>query len=236
MNIGRRQFCALLGAAALTPISLASAATSPRIHGFIDESGKRGDWPLVVGMVATSDPARHDRAIAARRTVHGYARPLLYASGDRLKAGFAEAVIDYFAETDDLSFFAVHASDAHRLSDGSGHGKDAAYAAIYRQVLANLGTDVRLHLKYRPDNPRDLNLRTAIAADPRVEMRVGRPGQSPSHLTQLAGFLAGCIYGEATSVSHPLKAGLIEKLRARTGVEALASATRPRFSVVRAIA
>lgn len=59
---------------------------------------------LVVGVLSTTDPDRHERAIAALRAAAGYARPLTYSSTDRLKVPFALGVIDYLAETADITF------------------------------------------------------------------------------------------------------------------------------------
>jgi hypothetical protein len=235
MLIGRRQFVAFLGLAAVAPVSLARAAATSGVHGFIDESGKRGDWPLVVGLLTTSDPDRHDREIERLRHEHGYARSLRYASGDRRKTGLAEAVIDYWAASDDLAFTAVHASDDRNRWASIGDGKDAAYAAIYRRLLATATGDMRLHLKYRQENARDRRLRTFIEADLGIGTRTGHGDRPPENLTQLAGFLAGCVYGETTGIGHPLKASLIDRLRERIGTQTLAEAAKPRFSVTRVI-
>jgi hypothetical protein len=84
------------GATLLAPAVARAAAPSWTFRGV---SGR-----LVVGLLVTTDPWRHEAALVALRRASAYARPLSYVSTDRLKVGFAEAVIDYVAEADDLAF------------------------------------------------------------------------------------------------------------------------------------
>ena len=68
-----------------------------------------------VGRLTTTDPQGHEAALRAIRVVSGYARPLTYASTDRLKLPFALAAIDHVAEAHDLSFVAEEVANPARL-------------------------------------------------------------------------------------------------------------------------
>jgi hypothetical protein len=74
----------------------------------------------------------------------------------------------------------------------------------------------------------ELGVRTEIEA-----MR-----RSPANLTQLVGFLAGCVYGEVTGVRHVVKRTLADRLKVRLGAASLAgnSAADLRKLAVTAIA
>jgi hypothetical protein len=95
-RINRRQFVAGAGALLAAP-ALAKAATP--VWTYRGTSGR-----VLVGWLTTTDPERHELAIAALRTETGYRRPLSYASTDRLKLPFALAVIDHLAASDDMAF------------------------------------------------------------------------------------------------------------------------------------
>ncbi|MEJ0013013.1 MAG: hypothetical protein WDM94_10405 [Bauldia sp.] len=94
--MNRRQFVAAVAATLATP-ALARAATP--VWTYRGTSGR-----LLAGILSTTDPTRHVRAIAALRRQTGYARPLLYASTDKLKLPFALGVIDHLAASDDIWF------------------------------------------------------------------------------------------------------------------------------------
>lgn len=226
--VNRRQFCAAVSAAALAPALGRPAAADEPLHCFVDESGKRGDWPLVVGVLATSAPEGHEFRIALLRRKYAYPRPLRYMSTDRNKLAFARALIDYYAASD-LRF---HGTVATERSVPAGD-PDAAYAEIYRRALTALGTaNLLVRTKYRPDSPRDRRLAEFLKADLGMPVQTGRRNRAPDNLTQLSGFLAGCVYGEITGVVHPLKRVLADHLRERIGATILASSmAAPRLAV-----
>ena len=205
-SINRRTFIA--GLAAVPALRPEIAAASPRTVGFVAESGKRGAWPLVVGLLVAPAPEAHDLQIELLRRQHGYPRTLRYMSTDRNKTAFAAALIDYTAAANDLTFTVVIADDALGKWPTIGDGKDAAYAGIYRQLVP-VNPGFSISLPRRSDNRRDAALRASLANDLTIEPRRARR----SNLAELAAFLSGCIYGEATGIANPLKRTLIERLR-----------------------
>jgi hypothetical protein len=54
-----------------------------------------------------------------------------------------------------------------------------------------------------------------------VRVKASRADAPVPNLMQLAGFLCGCVYGEATAASHPLKQALIDRLKSGLGVTSL---------------
>ena len=99
--MNRRQFVA---AAAATLAAPALARAAAPVWTYRATSGR-----MLAGVLTTTDPVRHVRAMAAIRQATGYRRPLLYASTDRLKLPFALAVIDHLAASDDIWFVATRA-------------------------------------------------------------------------------------------------------------------------------
>lgn len=95
-NLNRRKFVAAVGGVLLLP-ALAGASTASFAIRAI--SGRR-----VIGLLTTTDPEAHERAIAALRVRHGYDRTLAYTSTDRLKLPFAHALIDHVANASDIRF------------------------------------------------------------------------------------------------------------------------------------
>ena len=185
-SIDRRGFIA--GLAVLPALRPEIAAAQAQAHGIVAESGKRGAWPLVVGLLATSTPDAHEFNIGLMRRRHGYPRMLRYMSSDRNKVDFASAVIDYAAASTDLKFTALVVDDADGKWRAMRRGREAAYASIYRQLLTAAGGN-------------GMAIQRASTKDPRT-----------SNLMQLAGFLCGCVYGDATGVPNALKRGLADRL------------------------
>jgi len=214
-TINRRRFIAAAGVAAGTVAFLPRAArASGAAYGFLHESGKRGGWPLVVGLLATASPSPHDLAIDRLRRRHDFPRILRYSSTDRAKAGFAAALIDYYATANDLTFSAVVASDPG-VGWTTAVEKDTAYAAIYRQLLETAASpEMVIAIPHRNHNPRDQVLRQFLAND----LGVATVPANASNLTQLAGFLAGCVYSDiAAGATNTLKQSLTGRLMAQLG-------------------
>jgi hypothetical protein len=212
MHVNRRQLIttssAALGAAFL-PLPVEAR---PATYGFLRESGKRGEWPLVIGLLVTETPMRHNLAIELLRRRNHYPRTLRYSSTDRHKVAFATALIDYTAGAADLAFTALVVGDpAGRWS--SIVAKDRAYSAVYRQLLQNEPSEMVIRLPHRADNRRDRALRQFLAGD----LGLNIEATDQSNLTQLAGFLAGCVYCEVTGVANPMKQSHGDRLRQRMG-------------------
>lgn len=212
MYVNRRQLItasSAAAAAALLPLPLQAHATT---YGFLRESGKRGAWPLVIGLLATENPTRHNLAIELLRRRHNYPRTLLYSSTDRRKRDFANAIIDYMAHARDLAFTALVVNDATgRWSTIV--GKDEVYSAVYRQLLQKASSEIVIRLPPRADNRRDRALHQFLASDFGIEI----VATVQSNLTQLAGFLAGCVYSEATDVANAMKQSHARRLRQQMG-------------------
>ena len=212
MHVNRRQLIttssAALGAAFL-PLPVEAR---PSTYGFLRESGKRGEWPLVIGLLVTENPTRHNLAIELLRRRNNYPRTLRYASTDRYKCAFATAIIDYTARAADLVFTTLVVDDAAgRWSTIV--AKDRVYSAVYRQLLVNAPSDIVIRLPHRADNRRDQALRQFLAGD----LGINIEATDHSNLTQLAGFLAGCVYSEVTGVANAMKQSHADRLRQRMG-------------------
>lgn len=212
MHLNRRQLITISSAAvgaAFLPLPVEARQAT---YGFLRESGKRGEWPLVIGLLVTENPTRHNLAIELLRRRNNYPRTLRYSSTDHRKGAFATAIIDYTADAADLAFTALVVDDpAGRWSTIV--AKDRVYSAVYRQLLENAPTEMAIRLPHRADNRRDQALRRFLAGD--LGINIEAPDQS--NLTQLAGFLAGCVYSEVAGVTNTMKQSHAGRLRQRMG-------------------
>ena len=211
-QMDRRAF--LAGLAATPALGLAAAASTPPIHGFLAESGKRGAWPLVIGLLRTSAPDLHEMQVGLLRRLHNYSRAFRYMSTDRNKANFASALIDFATAPNDLRFIALVVDDPAGRWAELGEGKGAAYAELYRRLIGAVGDeDMVIRPRRRSDDRRDAALRAYLTNEPGLAVVPA----DKSNLGELAAFLAGCIYGEATGVANPMKRALTERLRQSIG-------------------
>jgi hypothetical protein len=112
-----------------------SQVTQDGMSCFIEESGLRGRWPLVVGALTTSEPVRHAAGMRALRKRHNYSRMLSYTSNDRQKLKFATSAIDYFAGDDGLHYVALVVTDDNKRWPITTAQKDARYFEIYGRLL-----------------------------------------------------------------------------------------------------
>ena len=243
LPISRREFMRAAGAATLTPAlsprSTALAANGPVPSSpsqcFVGESGKRGEGTLVVGLLTTSDAAYHDLHIAYLRRRYGYPRALKYTSTDAGKGSFAGALIDYFAGEPGLAFSALLLRDDLAAWTTVGEHKDAVYASLHaRLTRAAAATNSIVHMAGRPRSPRDVSLQMTLSGQYGVRVKASRADGPVPNLMQLAGFICGCVYGEATAVSHPLKLALTNRLKSRLGATSLTAtpaSNQAKFSV-----
>jgi hypothetical protein len=211
-QMDRRAF--LAGLAATPALGLAAAASTPPIHGFLAESGKRGAWPMVIGLLRTSAPDLHEMQVGLLRRLHNYPRALRYMSTDRNKAAFAAALIDFATAPNDLRFTALVVDDPAGRWAELGEGKGAAYANLYRRLVGAAANEhMVVRLRRRDSDRRDAAIRAYLT----YELRLETSPTGKSNLGELAAFLAGCIYGEATGVANPIKRALTERLRQKIG-------------------
>lgn len=191
-----------------------------------DESGafKAGDW-MVVGLVLLSDPAARRAELAALRAKHKYTRELKYSSTDKTKLPFALGVLDWFFSSPDLEFRCIAKNgDEHDPGyyDHRWRGLNAeilAYNYTYKEVVKNnLPADPRRVLvkvdqksRHRHDNLLDYlpmqipSVRRVFEADSKTD-----------DLLQVADLLTGCVHGDLTGVTEPLKRSLSDQfLRGR---------------------
>jgi hypothetical protein len=197
-----------------------------------DESGGFKNEPyFLLGIVQTYEPQVHDAAIESLRQKHQYPRQFEYKKTDRLKAALCRDVIDYFIACRDLEFQALLISMADydlRRYQAAGERSARSPAVVsynyrYKQIIRNnaserddlviildgrtiaRGDNLPLYLRREIPNVRDVQL---------VNSR-------QHNLVQLADLLTGCIYGELTNSTHPVKRSIIEHLRMRLGVQRL---------------
>ena len=173
------------------------------------------DQPFVVGLLLTTDPDRHSKAIRSIKEGVGYSRVLSYRSSDRQKLGAAREVLHYFARStraDDLRFVAS-------LVSPTGSRDFAALEAVrvdqYRRLfgVANLphGGILRLNrfrssygsMSWKPIEEHEKR------AEPLLEQGLIRSSESVSRkakdgLVELAHLLSGCLFYEANALSRSM--------------------------------
>jgi hypothetical protein len=252
-KLDRRSFLtqstALLGAIPLlSPKSVsatqADGSSSPRadLHLYCDESGILGnDVVFVLGMLVTTDSARHESSISRMRENDRFATQLRYSSTDRFKRPFAKDLINYFFSEPDLQFCAYIIMDTS-LADlrKRGYSLEQAYHLCYEMLISNCTV---------PEVPKTLNLeiRNSIGHDEALRRylrqnvinlsRINVVGSSSCNLLQIADLFTGCIYGDIhrDSLRSSVKLGVLSLLRAQLNVDSLLdvrlSNTRERFRV-----
>jgi len=227
-TIDRRSFLATLAAAAgaaqfgLTGSAL--AADGP--VGFPEASSNPLRWPFVMGLLVVTDPAAREAEVAALRDKTSYRRKLAYASSDRKKEAFAEALIAWFAASRDVSFAGLVVNDpTSKWPDGS-DARDAVLTTLCKQLIGIAGNPAGLAIQIpaKRKAPRDRIMRAVVPPSPAT-------GDFP-HLDETARFLTGNVYGDVTHAAQPLRAKLVTSLGSALKVPALADAkVAGKFSV-----
>ncbi|MBN9011201.1 MAG: hypothetical protein J0H63_14185 [Rhizobiales bacterium] len=232
--LDRRRFlgtmAAVAGASTLAAIRPASAADAP--VGFPEASSNPLRWPFVMGLLVAGDAAAREAEIAALRDKTSYRRKLAYASSDRKKEAFAEALIAWFATGKDVRFAGLIVVDPDAKWPNEDAARDKVMASLCTQLIETAGAPKGLVLNI-PDKrktPRDRTLRALVPvpAD-------GAPPDMPN-LDQAARFLTGCLYGEAAAASQALKVKLTGTLKSALKVEALSAANLAGKFTVAAVA
>ncbi len=208
MHVNRRELITASSAAAAALCLPLPVEARRETYGFLRESGKPGDWPLVIGLLVTENPSRHNLAIELLRRRNNYPRTLRYSSTDHRKRAFATALIDYAAHAADLVFTALVVHDnAGRWSTID--AKDGVYSTWYRRLLEDSPSGMVLRLPHRAAHRRDRALHQRLASDLGIKIEV----TDQTNLTELTGFLAGCLYSEVTGVANAIKQSHAERLR-----------------------
>jgi hypothetical protein len=206
---------------------------------FVEEGGRRGTWPLVVGALTTREPDRHSAEIRALRTTHSYKRRLTYASNDRHKLKFAAGVIDYFAVEAGLRFVALVVTDDDKRWPKTTAEKDAVYFDLYKRLLDTIrndgGSNVLLRKRNRTATGRDKLLHdflsnASAASAPNAGLTIQPELSKREELTQLSAFLASCIRGDIVGASVR-KTGPIVQLKDRLGVKDFWDVSAARLAV-----
>jgi hypothetical protein len=218
VTMDRRHFIATLaavaGAAQFGFPRPALAADGPM--GFPEASSTPLRWPFVMGLLVVNDAPAREAEIEAIRQKTSYRRKLAYASSDRKKEAFAEALIDWFAKSKDAGFGALIVVDPDVKWPNDDKERDKVMASLCQQLIQTAGAPkgLVLNIPERRKGPRDRVLRGLVPAD-------GAPPDMPN-LDQAARFLTGCLYAEATEASQALKVKLKETLKSALKVDALA--------------
>ena len=140
-GIDRRAFLATLaavaGASHLAMAGSALAAEGP--VGFPEASSNPLRWPFVMGLLVVSDAPAREAEIAALKEKTSYRRKLAYASSDRKKEAFAEALIAWFAGSKDVSFAAIVANDPNSKWPDDNDARDAVLTTLSKQLVGIAG-------------------------------------------------------------------------------------------------
>jgi hypothetical protein len=234
VTMDRRHFigtlAAVAGAAQLGFPRPALAAGAPM--GFPEASSTPLRWPFVMGLLVVNDAPAREAKIEAIRQKTSYRRKLSYASSDRKKEAFAEALIDWFAKSKDAGFGALIVVDPDVKWPNDDKERDKVMASLCQQLIQTAGAPkgLVLNIPERRKAPRDRVLRGLVPtpAD-------GAPPDMPN-LDQTARFLTGCLYSEATEASQALKVKLKDRLKSALKVDALAGANMAGKFTVAAVA
>jgi len=222
LTIDRRRFIGTLaaaaGAAQFGLVRPAVAAGGP--VGFPEASSNPLRWPFVMGLLVANDAAAREAEIGALRDRTSYRRKLAYASSDRKKEVFAEALIAWFTASKDVSFAALIVVDPDLKWPNDDKERDTVMASLCQQLIQTAGAPqgLLLNIPERRKAPRDRTLRGLVPTPAE-----GAPPDMPN-LDQTARFLTGCLYGEATEASQALKVKLKEALKSALKADALAGA------------
>ncbi len=227
-------------AAETVPFARLSLAQGNRstLSCFVEEGGRRGTWPLVLGALTTREPDRHSADIRALRVTHAYKRRLRYASNDRHKLKFAGGVIDYFAAEPGLRYVALVVTDDDKRWPNNTAEKDAIYFDLYKRLtdaIRNDGDSVLLRKRNRTKTGRDKLLHDFLSnasppSAPNAGLTIQPELSKREELTQLSAFLASCIRGDIVGGSAK-KTGPIAQLKDRLGVKTLSNVSLARLTV-----
>jgi len=242
-RLNRRSFLtqstALLGGLPLLASRKASALEAAGsfepgadLHLYCDESGILGhDVVFVLGMLMTTDSARHESFIDRLRQDHSFATQLRYSSTDRFKRAFAEDLISYFLAEPDLQFCAYVITDkAIAYLRNNGYSLEQVYHFYYETLLSSFtAPDVAkiLNLEIRNSIGDDRTLRRYLRENVINLSRINLVGSSSNDLLQVADLFTGCIYGDAhrDSLRSSVKLEVLSLLRARLNVDTLLADT-----------
>lgn len=238
-RLDRRSFLtrstALLGGIPLLASKRVSAAnadgSSPPgddLHLYCDESGILGsDVLFVLGMLVTTDSARHESSISRMRQDHNFATQLRYSSTDRFKQPFASDLINYFFSEPDLQFCAYVVTDeAVAYLRNHGYSLEQVYHFYYEALIADCTAPElakTLNLEIRNSIGDDGALRRHLRENVANLSRINVVGSSSSDLLQIADLFTGSIYGDAhrDSLRSGVKLEVLSLLRAQLHVDSL---------------
>ena len=215
----------------------------PRLSGrptqyiYGDESGGfKGKPYFLLGIIQTYDPRTHDAVIESLRQKHQYPRQFEYKKTDRLKIALCRDVIDYFVACEDLQYQALliptAAYDLRRYRTAGERSartpEIASYNYRYKQIIRNNTAernDLVITLDERTRAKND-NLPAYLQREIPNITKVHLVNSQKHNLVQLADLLTGCIYGDLTNNTHPVKQSIIEHLRGRLGIQRLHQGSR----------
>ena len=205
-----------------------SASSEDDLHLYCDESGILGsDALFVLGMLVTTDSARHETSISRIRQDHNFATQLRYSSTDRFKQPFARDLINYFFSEPDLQFCAYVVTDeAVAYLRNHGYSLEQVYHFYYEALIADCTAPElakTLNLEIRNSIGDDGALRRHLRENVSNLSRINVAGSSSSDLLQIADLFTGSIYGDAhrDSLRSSVKLEVLSLLRAQLHVDSL---------------
>jgi hypothetical protein len=241
-RLNRRSFLTqsttLLGALPLLSSKSVSAAgadggPSPGVdlHLYCDESGILGkDALFVLGMLVTTDSARHESFIRRLREDLRFATQLRYSSTDRFKEPFARDLINYFFSEPDLRFCAYVITDTAVAGlRKQGCTLEQVYHLYYELLISNCTAAEAaktLNLEIRNSIGDDGALRRYLRENVINLSRINIIGSASSDLLQIADLFTGSIYGDVyrDTLRSSVKLKVLDLLRAQLNVDSLLDA------------
>lgn len=190
---------------------------------FLSESGHYGKGGLYVLaiLMTTNSEALHEAVINDFRVTRSYRSRMTYHDGDRFKVPFAKDCIDYFFNTDKLSFTAivVHQPEVSG-DDGNFSNLQLRLQKInliqqYTNILGNISkVVVRSQSPFGPSqNFLDLFLQQTNLDYEARDIITG------NNLLQLVDQMGGSVYGDIKGiVRNKKKLELIQYLKTKVGV------------------
>jgi len=180
---------------------------------------------MIIGMVRSTDPLRHEAEIERICADHGVPYEIKYSSTNTRTVACKQALIDYFCGDDELEFRCIvkrsDVVDLNRYKNNLGiPEKDMAYNHTYQRLLEfNLGYGERA-MVYIDDKSRTKsdNLIAYLQWNVTRAADVQPKDSKDFRLIQLADLLIGCVYGELTDNRHPAKLPVHGHLLARRGL------------------
>jgi hypothetical protein len=203
------------------------------LYCYIGQSSSPEEMRFTLGMLVTRNPTLHFQAISALRAQNRFTRRLRSRSTDRYKIPFANGVVDYLLNQNDLSFYGAVVELANWPDEAP--ARDAIYFDCHRRLIersrgfrsaVKINLIDRQTLRYSQLKRRIENLNYR----PEVLM----VSASSNDLMQLSSFFAGSILSDLFGTPRGARLTTLDYLKRRLGVKKIDEANlkaHPRFRI-----